>query len=345
MVDIRDHPLRKVVGNEQKDPNKAIGWEVPAVKENIYCCVDVGGTKILILLIDGERRVLYRDRILTPTGATPEAMVEAISGAIASGLAGCGLSQSSLAGIGLCIAGLVDFTRGEIYQAPNLGWYSPVPLRGLLQGIWPCPAYLENDANAAILGEVAFGAARGHRDAAYITISTGIGGGLFLDGKIYRGSRGFAGEIGHTKPFGKGRPCGCGGFDCLEAWASGLSISRSAQMIWDERTAENGEITTAWVFDQARAGNALARTIIAHALDDIGTGLANLVTLLNPSCLVIGGGVAGNRADFLAQIRDKIYEKAIHPSVKEAPVVVAAAQLEPEAGVWGMYALMNRYTA
>lgn len=309
----------------------------------IYGCVDVGGTKILLLLIDGERSVVYRGKFPTPLGTAPETMAEAVSSAIEAALSTAGLGKGSLAGIGVCIAGLVDYTRGEIFQAPNLGWHEPLPFRDLLQRFWSCPVYLENDANAAVLGEVAYGAARGHRDAVYITISTGIGGGLYLDGKIYRGSRGFAGEIGHTKPFGKGRRCGCGGFDCLEAWASGLAISRSAGLIWEENETDKGRITTAWVFDQDRAGNALARSIITHALNDIGTGLANLVTLLNPTCLVIGGGVAGNRTWFLEQIRAKINEFAIAPAIQTTPVKVTAAQLEPESGVWGMYALMHHF--
>ncbi len=307
----------------------------------IYGCVDVGGTKILLLLIDSERSVIYRGKFATPLNAAPEKMAEAIYRAIETALTAAGLGKSSLVGIGVCIAGLVDYTSGEVFQAPNLGWHEPLPFRDLLQRFWPCPVYLENDANAAIMGEVAYGAARGHRDALYITISTGIGGGLYLDGKIYRGSRGFAGEIGHIKPFGQGRRCGCGGFDCLEAWASGLAISRSAGLIWEESEVDNGRISTAWVFDQAQAGNALARSIITNALNDIGTGLANLVTLLNPSCLVIGGGVAGNRTGFLDQIRENIIELAIAPAIQTTPLKVAAAELEPESGVWGMYALMS----
>lgn len=312
------------------------------MNQTVYCCVDVGGTKILLLLIDGDRKVLYRAKSPTPAQASPAVMAGAINDAIRDGLAETGLAEQSLSGIGVCIAALINFDRGEIFQSPNLGWYEPVPFRELLMKNRTCPVFLENDANAAVLGEVAYGAARGHRTAIYITISTGIGGGLYLDGKIYRGSMGFAGEVGHIKPFGKGRKCGCGGLDCLETWASGGAIARNARLLWEE-DRPGGGITTAWVFDQAQAGNNLARSIIEHALDDISTGLANLVTLLNPSCLVIGGGVVGNRADFLEQIRVKIKQSAVAPAVKYTPLEVTAAQLEPEAGIWGMYALMVNF--
>ena len=311
------------------------------MSEKIYCSVDVGGTKILLLLIDESKNVLFKERFPTPHQASPEEMIAVINRSAAAAIARIGFTEKNLAGLGVCIAALVDFEQGLIHQAPNLSWYGSVPFKRLLQQRWSCPVYLDNDANAAVQGEVAFGAARGHRNAAYITISTGIGGGLYLEGKVYRGCAGFAGEIGHIKPFGKGRRCGCGGMDCLESWASGEAVARNARNLWDEKEAEGAGITTAWVFDQAQAGNPLARTILDQALQAISTGLANLVTLLNPSCLVIGGGVVSGRDDILEQIRARVYETAIAPAVNATPVEIQAASLESEAGVWGMYFLMR----
>ncbi len=312
------------------------------MENKIYAIADVGGTKILLLLVGPDKSVILRRKLPTPSGATPELVVKAIDEALSQALRETGRDRQSLAGLGVCIAALLDFDEGVIYESPNLDWHDPVPLRRLLQGYCNCPVYLENDTNAAILGEVTYGAAQGHRDAAYITISTGIGGGLYLDGRIYRGSGGFAGEIGHSKRFGKGRRCGCGGDDCLEAWASGEGITRSARSLWDERDPSTGPLNTAAVFDLAAAGNPLARSIIENAIDDIGTGLANLVTLLNPSCLVIGGGVARNRPALIGMIQDKINRIAIAPAVRISRVEVVAARLEPEAGAWGMFAMMCR---
>lgn len=310
------------------------------VENKIFAVTDVGGTKILLLLVDQDRNVYLRRKLPTPPGAAPELVAKTINEALSRALQDKEMERSGLAGLGVCIAALLDFEEGVIYEAPNLDWHEPIPFRKLLQEYCSCPVYLENDANAAVLGEVTYGAAQGHRDAAYITISTGIGGGLYLDGKIYRGSGGFAGEIGHIKRFGKGRRCGCGGEDCLEAWASGEGIARSARSLWDEGDPSSGPLNTAAVFDLAAAGNPLARSIIEQAIDDIGTGLANLVTLLNPSCLVIGGGVARNRPGLLEKIRDKINRKAVAPAVNISRVEVVPARLEPDAGAWGMFAMM-----
>ena len=308
--------------------------------DQVYCVFDIGGTKILLYLIDGAKRVLHKERFPTPAQCTPEQMIEFINRSAAASLARAGLPSTDLAGLGICIAALLDYEKGVVHQSPNLGWYAAVPLREMLQQSWNCPVYLDNDANAAVLGEVAYGAARGHRNAIYITISTGIGGGLYLDGKVFRGSGGFAGEVGHIKPFGQGRRCGCGGMDCLEAWASGGAIARMAKELCDEKE-QGGTITTAWVFDQAQGGNPLARSIIEQALQNISTGLANLVTLLNPSCLVIGGGVVASREDFLEQIRARVYELAVAPAVHISTVEIKAAQLGSEAGIWGLYYLMR----
>jgi len=310
------------------------------MKSEIYCLMDIGGTKILLLLVDEAKNILFREHYPTPKQAAPEEMIRTINRLVAEAILVIGRAPEKLSGLGVCIAALIDFEQGVIHQAPNLGWYEAVPFKQLLQQNRTCPVFLENDANAAVLGEVSYGSARGHRHVVYITISTGIGGGLYLDGKVYRGSRGFAGEIGHLKPFGKGRLCGCGGMDCLEAWASGEAIARNASELWAGKESAGGKATTAWVFEQALAGNPPAGDILAQAIEAISTGLANLVTLLNPTCLVIGGGVVNDRYYILEQIRARIYELAIAPAVKVSPVKIAAAQLGREAGVWGMYALM-----
>lgn len=309
--------------------------------EKTFCTIDIGGTKILLLLVDAGRTVLYRERMATPVGASPEAVISLVRNAVTRALEAKEQAEHSLAGVGVCSAGFIGYPGGIMHQFPNIGWHEPVPFRDLLQRSFSCPVYLENDANAAVLGEVYYGAARGHRDVIYITLSTGIGGGLYLDGELYRGSSGFAGEIGHIKPFGRGRRCTCGGENCLEAWAAGNSVTKSAQELWDEKTLPEGKINTKWVFKQAREGNPLAQNIVNQAVENIGTGLANLLSVLNPSCLVIGGGMTGGMSDFLDQIRAAVKRAAIRPATEITPLKILPAELEPEAGIWGMYALMN----
>jgi len=311
------------------------------VGEKIYGIVDVGGTKILAVLMDDHSKILYRHRFPTPVSDDPEVLIGEINGALKEGMEKVGGAVEELSGLGICVAALVDHREGAAYEAPNLGWHRRVPLKEMLAKYYRCPILVENDANAAVVGEVKYGAAVGHDCVIYITISTGIGSGLYLDGKLYRGHTGFAGETGHMKAFGRGRKCGCGGSDCFESWASGEAVARSARLLWP-KLQQKGIINTAWVFDQAEANNLLARKIVEKFIEDIGTGLANLVTLLNPSCLVIGGGVVARRPELLEQIRHKIFEQAVKPSVEETQLQILPARLEGDAGIWGMYALLRQ---
>ncbi len=306
----------------------------------LYWVVDIGGTKILSLLIDKRGRVLFRQKTSTPRPSEPEAVADAIVQTMRQAAGEKPGGNCKPAGIGICTAGFVDHNLGLVYQSPNLEWHNPVPLGAIIKEKTGCPVLIENDTNAAVVGEVHFGAARGHSNAVYITLSTGIGGGLYLNGRLYRGANGFAGEIGHTKAFGNGRPCKCGGTDCLETWASGSALVASARELWDEKALNKGHISTAWVFEQADRGNDIAQRLINHAADNIGLGLSNLVTLLNPSCLVIGGGVAANRNDFFDKVAQKIRKHAIKPSVETTDLAIVTAALEPEAGIWGIYSLM-----
>ena len=312
------------------------------MKSKLYCTVDIGGTKILLLLINEDGSVLFREKIATPKPEEPFAVVDAVRVLLNKALLTTDTRHDNwLSGAGVCVAGFVDHSRGLVHQSPNLNWHRPVALGDLLTEALSTPVLIENDANAAVLGEVFYGAALGCRDVIYVTISTGIGGGLFLNGQLYRGSSGFAGEIGHTKPFGKGRPCKCGGSDCLETWASGSAITRSAKSLWDKEDLESAEITTAAVFNKADSGNSMAQNIIEHALENTGRGLSNLVNLLNPACIVIGGGVASARPDYLIKVAAIIRNEAIRPSVEITPLKIVAAKLESEAGVWGMFALLT----
>lgn len=311
-------------------------------KKDHYWIVDIGGTKILLVVIDSSGRVLFRKKTETPKPSEPDAVVDEVCSIIKSVNLECNIPElDKPSQVGVCMAGFVDHESGLVYLAPNLKWLKPVPLGEILAEKLSCPTLVENDANAAVVGEAIFGSARDHDHVIYITISTGIGSGLFLDGRLYRGSGGFSGEIGHLKPYGKGRTCKCGGADCLETWASGTAITDSAKSLWGDDEVEEGPITTEWVFKQADAGNELAQKIIDQAADTAGTGLSNLVNVLNPSCIVIGGGVASNRPDYLDRVSSRMIRDAAGPSVDISSVKVLPSQLEPEAGIWGMYALLT----
>ena len=312
------------------------------MSKKYYCCLDIGGTKILMLFIDEDVTVVYRKKTVTPKPSLPISVIQSVNEMLKEAVGELGLPHNYLPeGIGLCIAGFTETANGVVHQAPNLEWNEPVPLKQMIEQSFSTPVLIENDTNAAIIGEVYYGAAKGHDNAIYITISTGIGGGLFLNGKLYRGSFGFAGEIGHIKPFGKGRSCKCGGENCLEIWASGSAIAFSARELIEGCDNEIESLNTKNVFEDADRGNDLAAAVIEDAAMKTGIGLANLINLLNPSCIVVGGGVTGGRPDYLDRIKSYIFKNAIRPSVEIASVSVVEAALEPEAGIWGMYAFLT----
>ncbi len=311
-------------------------------KQNYYWIIDIGGTKILLMIIDRKGQILFREKIKTPKPAEPAAVIDKICSIIErASFNGSLPGADKPSQLGICMAGFVDHKSGLVHLAPNLPWFEPVPLGQMLADRLSCSILIENDANAAVIGETIFGSARGHENVIYITISTGIGSGLFLDGRLYRGSGGFAGEVGHMKPYGKGRTCGCGGSDCLETWASGTAIANSAKTLWASDAVEKGPITTKWVFEEADSGNDLAQKIIDQAAYNTGTGLSNLVNILNPSCIVIGGGVVSKRKDYLEKVASRIIDAASGPSVEISTVKIVPSQLEPEAGIWGIYALLT----
>jgi glucokinase len=312
------------------------------MSENVYCIADIGGSKILILLINQNREVLFKEKIPTPKSSDPRVLVTVIKNIADKAIAIISAEKEiHLTKIGICTTGFLDHRSGIVYKAENLNWHEPVELGKLISESLATPAFIENDVNAAVLGEVYFGAAKGELDVVYVTISTGIGGGLFLNGRLYRGNKGFAGEIGHMKYFGKGRKCLCGGNDCLESWVSGNAITKSATLMWEAEELNVDQISTPVVFEKAKEGNVIAQRILKRAIENTGIGLSNIVALLNPSCIVIGGGLAAAQPKYFEEISSVIFENSPTPSTTYTPLKIVQAQLEPEAGVWGMFALLS----
>jgi glucokinase len=205
----------------------------------------------------------------------------------------------------------------------------------------------ENDANAQALGEARLGAGRGANDQIFITVSTGIGAGLIVGGSIYRGSKGFAGEAGHMVVKSDGPVCGCGRRGCLETVSSGTAIARAANSAVSDgkRTslsatlAREGKLAAPHVFQAAQLGDTVAKEILAEAIHYLGIGLVNLVNLLNPEMIIIGGGVAEAGEIFLNPLREMIAHNAIPPSA--AVVTLKKAELGVEAGVTGMLCTLS----
>jgi glucokinase len=268
--------------------------------------IDLGGTKILTSVINSKGEMLSRDHSITPAAKGPEGVIQAIHASAKRAVEGASIMIDRVSAVGVGAPGLADTEAGILYTSPNLPGWKDVPLRDILQEKFKKRAFLINDGNAAALGEYYFGAAKGVAHFIYVTISTGIGGGIVVDGKVLHGSRGLAGEIGHMTIADKGPPCHCGNRGCWEALASGTALAKAARKqieagayttILSFAEGKIDKVTAQTVQSAAEKGDPLANQLILKTAYYFGVGLANLVNIFNPEMIVIGGGLSnmGNR--------------------------------------------------
>ena len=280
--------------------------------------IDIGGTKSAALVGDAEGNVLARVAARTPQTSFPDAYA-VLLGLVQDVCREYGVPLTELAAVGVSCGGPLDSRTGIVHAPPNLPHWVDVPLKAMLETDLGLPVTLENDANATALAEHRWGAGQGCRDMAFLTMGTGVGAGLILDGALYRGRRDLAGEIGHATIYPGGVPCLCGKRGCLEAMASGTSIGRMGR----ERTGEEG-LTAHDVCARARLGDPIALSVIADASLAMGIGLANLLQTLNLERIVLGT-LAVHAADlFLEPIRAAT-EAYCWPRVWDGVSIVPAA--------------------
>ncbi len=304
--------------------------------------VDLGGTKIITSVILSTGEITCRKYSLTLADEGPRPVIDRVSSAVAETMAQAKLKTSDIAGIGIAVAGILDIDRGIITNSPNLPHWHNVPLRDIFADRLGVVTYVINDANAAALGEYRFGAGMGFNNIVYITVSTGIGGGIIIDGELYSGADGCAGELGHMTIEAYGPQCHCGNFGCLEAMASGWAVAKEAMTCISrgERSSiselVNGrleDITAETVAIAARRGDQLAADIVAKAANYLGIGLANLVNIFNPELIIIGGGLSKMGAMLLKPARKVVKERAFQLPARTAHIV--RARLGSNAGIIG----------
>lgn len=304
--------------------------------------VDLGGTKLSAGAIDGGLSVHVRVQRQAPlhgAGAVLDALVETVEQVRAQ-------SAVEIEAVGFGVPCLIDQRRGVAVMAVNLP-LSDVPLRVLLAERLGLPVFVDNDANAAILAEHRAGAARGARQAAMLTLGTGIGGGLILNGELYHGAVGAAGELGHMVIDADGPPCqgSCPNRGCLESLASGTAMGREG-LLAARQAPDSGlgqalsagrEITGALVTELAHDGDRAAREVVALIGTRLGVGIANLVNIFNPEVVVVGGGVIAAGELLLEPAREVMVTRALRPSRDD--VRVTRAHFGAEAGMVGAAAL------
>ncbi len=306
--------------------------------------VDLGGTKIHTALADSRGNLLSETRVATNPGEGMEAVIRRIAGTVEE-VCNSGGAGQDICCMGMGVPGPIDPETGMLYQAPNLGWQD-VPLKEIMQKELNIPVLVDNDANLAALGEYTFGAGAGERNMVYVTVSTGIGGGLILDGKIYHGVSGGAGEVGHMIIEPRGPLCGCGKRGCLEAAASGTAIAAKARemagagsgrAILAEAGGKVENIDARAVAAAAGRGDGEALEILRGAGRALGMGLANLANLLNPGMVVLGGG-AMNAGRPLWETMEKEFRCQAMPGALKRLKIVPAA-LGKRSGLMGAVAL------
>lgn len=318
--------------------------------ERFIIGVDLGGTKISAgaVTVDGSRTCGMRS-IATQAELGADGVVDRIigliEGVILDTINETGASRKDFVGIGVGAPGPLDRDEGIVVVAPNLGW-KDFPLRDRIGKPLKLPVTLDNDANCATVGEWWLGAARGGVNVVGITIGTGIGGGLIIDGKLYHGSSDVAGEIGHTTIDVNGRHCKCGNYGCLEAYASGPAIAtRAREVLVREDTASMlpsmvdgllDRITAETVYDAAKKGDGLASEIVRDTARYLGAGIANLLNLINPDVVVVAGGVTRAGEILFGPLRTEARRRAFAPAV--AAVRIVPAELPGTAGVVGAVA-------
>ena len=301
--------------------------------------VDLGGTNIVVGCADSGGHILHKEKARTQPERGPKAVVETIADLCRRVMDATGLSE--IRGIGVGTPGSIDRENGLVVHAYNLG-FDHVPLRAMLSSaLGGVPVVLENDANAAALGEARHGGAKGYRSSVCVTLGTGIGGGILLDGKLLTGCNGAAGEIGHQVIAIDGHPCTCGLRGCWEAYASATALIRQTREAMEREpdsamraiAQASGEVTGRTAFDAARAGDAAGLAVTERYMDYLALGLTNLVNILQPDAICIGGGVAGEGKSFLEALQARVRRDMFKSNQGETILVLA--QLGNDAGLIG----------
>lgn len=297
--------------------------------------VDVGGTNVKLGAVDVRAKVVARSSFSTQEFIqSPSRLITAISRAVVDLLQASGISKKDVQGLGIGLPGLVDVKGGVVRFLPNIPGWRDVALRKILENKLSLPVQVENDVNMITLGEWQFGAGRGIKNLICMTLGTGVGAGLILDGDIYRGPGFAAGEIGHMPLNESGPACGCGGYACFERYVGNKILQK-----WAADTFGRKDITLEEVSQKAMSGNKKALRFWLAVGARVGAGLVGPVNILNPECIIIGGGVARS-FEFMAPAISKVISRRAMRT-QASMVKVIRAGLEDDAGLIGAKVLVH----
>lgn len=297
---------------------------------------DLGGTNLRMAAVSRDGKIVYLTKCETPSAERADEIVRALAKAAAE----CREAVAERGGIcamGVAVPSGVNYEQGVIIKAPNIPSLDGFRIAAALENELDLPVALENDANAAAIGEQSFGAAAGFHSAIVITLGTGVGGGIIIEGKILRGIDGMAGEIGHICVEPAGAPCGCGSRGCLEQYSSASAIMRLARELENHYPQsllrDQDRSASVAVYEAGLAGDELALEVFRQVGFYLGIALAGLINCLNPEVVVIGGGAAAGWELFIPHVKEQISRRSYRVSAERARIV--RAKCGDDSGILG----------
>ena len=297
--------------------------------------IDLGGTNLKIALFNSRYKIIARE-LLSTKKFRKSTLIQAIIKSVNKILREHRILRKSLLGVGLGVPGPINFKKGHVYFFPNISGWHNVPLRAILRKRLGLEVFLDNDANLMSLAEYRLGAAKGAENAVCLTLGTGVGGGVIINRQLYRGSGSVAGEIGHIPVNLTGPRCSCGGRACLEAYIGNSKIEKVADRLFKEK------INLSQLSSLARKNNRKAIKVWEEVGSILGRALVGVVNLLNPDCIVVGGGVAGAGRVLFDKITEVIQGEAM--PIHRRVVKVHRAKLGADAGLIGAALLVSENT-
>jgi glucokinase len=310
----------------------------PGKKTDVVFAADLGGTHLRVATVDQTGKIYYRHHQTTPQTENPNDIVRLLLEAVRESQAPTAELGGQISAVSVVVPGTVNSEEGVVATAPNVPSLDGFRLAATLENELAWPVILENDANAAAIGEMWLGAARGCRTIICVTLGTGVGGGIILDGQLWRGVDGSAGEIGHIglDPF-SGVACNCGSRGCLEVYASATAIvrmTRETRPSYPSSVLHNIEdLTSQKIYEAGLAGDELAIEVFRRMGVYLGIGLASVVNLLNPEIIVIGGGVSNGWDLFQEHMKQQVVERAFPIPARRVRIV--KAECGDDAGLLG----------
>lgn len=304
--------------------------------KDLFLAADLGGTNLRLAAVDSTGSIVFRNRKQTPSDGSQEDILNIIRSAIAECVDEL-KGEYRFLSLGAAVPAIVNSTEGVILRSPNLPELNDLRLADLFANEMKMPVVLENDANAAAVGERWKGASRSVRNSIQVTLGTGVGGGIIIDGELVRGVDGTAGEIGHIAVEPEGYPCGCGSRGCVEQYSSATAVVRMAKElmpVYPETILRSSlKLSPLDIYNAGIAGDALSLEVFRLMGTYLGIALGGLVNVLNPEAIVIGGGASAGWDLFIGPLRAEIKRRAFpHPAER---VRLMRSELGDDAGILG----------